>query len=130
MSQTKGPAEVSASPGQMNYESRLECSSRPPSKKERVLAAFVAGETLDRWSAARTLRDSCLNSSVPELEADGIKIDRWSAVAHGHFGPVRHCKYRLNRDAENVARARAMLADLRRRRGAGDVDGGHDEVPH
>jgi hypothetical protein len=86
---------------------------------ERVLAVFVAGGVLDRWAAARQTRDSCLNTTVSQIEADGIKIDRSPAVAEGVYGTVHYRQYRLQPEPENVARAVALLAALRARRGAG-----------
>jgi hypothetical protein len=97
---------------------RNAVSERRPTKRERVLGLFVAGAVLDRWAAARLVRDSCLNSTVAEIEADGIKIERWPAVAEGAYGTVHYRQYRLPPEPENVARAVALLAALRARRGA------------
>lgn len=91
---------------------------RPPTKRERVVGLFVDGAILDRWSAARLVRDSCLNSTVAEIEADGIQIERWPAVAEGAYGTVHYRQYRLQPEPDNVARAVALLAALRVRRGA------------
>lgn len=86
-----------------------DCSARKQTKLRRVLAAFVAGRSLNRFDAARDVRDWCLHSTVSELESKGVRIDRAPEVVPGHYGPV-HCKrYRLAPDTENVAHAKALL---------------------
>jgi len=86
--------------------------SRTSRKWQRVLGAFYDGRTLNRWEAARELRDWCLHTTVAGLEARGVRIDRHDEVVRGHFGDV-HCKrYKLavesrERAAELLERAHA-----------------------
>jgi len=54
--------------------------------------------------AARELRDWCLPSTISQLEARGIRIDRQDECIPGHFGPI-HCKrYRLSAESRELAR--------------------------
>lgn len=77
-------------------------------KWQRVLRAFLSGRSLNRWEAARDLRDWCLHSTVADLEARGVRIARKSEVVPGQFGAV-HCK-RYWLEAESHQRALELLA--------------------
>ena len=46
-------------------------------KSDRVLAAFLTGQSFNRFEAGRVLFDSCLNSTVSTLERrHGVTISR------------------------------------------------------
>lgn len=100
---------IASTPGPVQCNTRGNCGTRKQTKLRRVLAAFVAGRSLNRWEAARDLRDWCLQSTVSELEGRGVRIDRAPETVPGAYGAV-HCKrYRLNTAPEKVARAHALL---------------------
>jgi len=88
----------------------LQGSHKPsatPRKWQRVLRAFVDGRSLNRWEAARELRDWCLHSTVSELQDRGVRILRKEEKVPGHFGPVRCCRYWL--DPESLQHAQTLL---------------------
>lgn len=78
-----------------------------PRKWQRVLQAFVDGRTFNRFDAYRELRDSCLNTTVSQIERRGIRILRREEVVPGHFGSVHCCRYWLAPEA--LQRARELL---------------------
>ncbi len=82
--------------------------SRTPRKWQRILAALVGGRTLNRFEAARELRDWCLNTTISQLEQRGVRISRHDETVPGAFGPVRCCRYRLA--PESLQRARELLS--------------------
>jgi hypothetical protein len=79
-----------------------------PRKWRRVLRALVDGRTLNRFDAYRELRDSCLNTTISQLERRGVRISRRDETVPGAFGPVRCCRYRLS--PESRIRALELLA--------------------
>ena len=78
--------------------------SATPRKWQRVLRAFLAGHSFNRFTAARELRDWCLPSTVAELQGRGLKIHRKEEEVPGHYGPVRCCRYWLARESLDLAR--------------------------
>ena len=107
---TKSPAAANG----LGFQDRnAVCNStlRAPRKKVRVLTWFLSGRSANRFDAAHhpEIADSCLNSTVAELEGDGIRIDREDETVPGRYGPAHVKRYRLNADPGNLARARAML---------------------
>jgi len=78
-----------------------------PRKWQRVLRWFVDGGTLNRFQAYRELRDSCLNTTVSQLEQRGVRILRHEETVPGAFGPVHCCRYVIAPEARQ--RARALL---------------------
>lgn len=78
-----------------------------PRKWARVLRAFVEGRTFNRFDAYRELRDSCLNTTVSQIEARGVKILRREETVPGAFGPVHCCRYWIAPEA--LQRARELL---------------------
>lgn len=73
-------------------------------KWQRVLGALVDGRTLNRFEAARELRDWCLNTTISQLEDRGLKILRKEESVPGAFGPVRCCRYWLADESVELAR--------------------------
>lgn len=84
--------------------------SATPRKWQRVLRAFTDGRTLNRFEAARELRDWCLNTTVSQLEARGVTIHRRDETVPGHYGDVRCCRYWLA--LESVQCAQGLLNPL------------------
>lgn len=80
-----------------------------PRKWARVVAAFLDRglRGLNRFEAWRELRDSCLNTTVSQIERRGVKILRREETVRGAFGPVHCCRYWLS--PEGVRRARELL---------------------
>jgi len=77
--------------------------SATPRKWQRILRALVDGCTLNRFEAARELRDHVLPSTVSELEKRGLRILRKDEVVAGTFGPVRCCRYWLAMESRGRA---------------------------
>lgn len=100
----KSPRAATGGLLQSSIDSQKSSTTTPPPKWKRVLAALAAGRSLNRWEAARELRDWCLHSTVAGLETRGLRIDRSDEVIEGHFGPI-HCKrYRINPASLDLAR--------------------------
>ena len=96
---------------QDNNSGRIEGSATgaptQPRKWARVLQAFLDGRTFNRFDAYRELRDSCLNTTVSQIEARGVVMLRSEETVPGAFGPVRCMRYRLA--PESLQRARELL---------------------
>ncbi|HZQ71697.1 MAG TPA: hypothetical protein VFB08_02175 [Burkholderiales bacterium] len=101
-----------AGPGLDQQQGRADGSATSrgaqPRKWQRVLRAFVDGATLNRFDAWRELRDSCLNTTVSQIERRGITILRAEETVPGAYGSEVHCmRYRLA--PESLQRARELL---------------------
>ena len=79
--------------------------SATPRKRQRVLGWFADGKTLNRFDAYRELRDSCLNTTVSQIERRGVRVLRREETVPGAFGPVHCCRYWLSPESRDVARA-------------------------
>lgn len=113
----EGPNTGSTAPGLEECKSRSESTTRPPKKWVRILAAFLRGEEMHRFSAETRHSDHCLPSTVSELQRKGVVIRRRDISVPGYRGQLAHVAlYWLDLAPENVAKARALLA----------VDGGED----
>ena len=86
--------------------------SATPRKWQRVLGWFADGKTLNRFDAYRELRDSCLNTTVSQIERRGVRVLRREETVPGAFGPVHCCRYWLSPDARDVARALLYLPEV------------------
>jgi hypothetical protein len=82
---------------------------QPPRKWARILRALLDGRRLNRFEAARELRDWCLNTTVSQLERRGLTIQRKDEVVPGAYGPVHCCRYWLA--PESSERARELLQE-------------------
>ena len=116
MPKQQSRAEVGTSDtGQETHrESNGSATARPtqaPRKWARVLRAFVEGQSHNRFSAYRELRDSCLNTTVSQIEGRGVTINRKDETVPGAFGPVRCCRYMLA--PESRERANQLLQEAR-----------------
>jgi hypothetical protein len=78
-----------------------------PRKWKRILRALVDGRSLNRFEAARELRDWVLNTTVSQLEQRGLSITRREEIVAGAFGPVHCMRYSLA--PESIQRARELL---------------------
>lgn len=85
--------------------------TQAPRKWTRVLGALAAGRTLNRFEAARELRDWCLPSTVSELEKRDLTILRKSETVPGSFGPVHCARYWLS--PASLERANQLLQEAR-----------------
>lgn len=64
-----------------------------PVKWRRILEVLVRGERLNRFQAAR-LGDSCLNSTICDIENHGVPVKRRAIKLPGYNGlPVRCNEY-------------------------------------
>ena len=82
--------------------------TKPAKKWERVLTAFVAGQSFNRFDAERALSDHCLHSTVSTIQAKGIRIERRNEVVPGYQGIPTHVqRYRLAPDER--AKAATLL---------------------
>ena len=83
-----------------------------PSKKRRVLSALIEGKSFNRFESERKLNDHCLPSTVSDLQALGITIDRQLETVPGFCGlPAHVCRYWIAQ--EHRARAKKVLEGLR-----------------
>lgn len=78
-----------------------------PRKWARITRALLDGRTLNRFDANREHRDSCLNTTISQLERRGLTILRKNETVPGAFGPVHVCRYWLA--PESRARALELL---------------------
>jgi len=89
----------------------VENAARKVSRKWiRVLRALANRPTLNRFQAETDaeIRDHCLNSTIPEIERKGVRIDRRMVKLYGFGGaPVFCCEYSL--DDEQRSKARMLL---------------------
>lgn len=90
-------------------------SERPPEKWRRVLSAFLDGRSLNRFQAERPvsdggLSDHCLHSTVSTIQGKGVRISRKFESVPGYQGiKTECCRYWIDPDPENLARAREIL---------------------
>jgi len=81
---------------------------RPVAKWRRVLVRLLRGDSLDRFTAERELKDHVLPSTVSELQGKGLRIERELVKLPGYQGEPVHCaKYWLSPDS--FERARELL---------------------
>lgn len=79
-------------------EQRRAASNR--SKKGRILAVLRDGISLNRFEAAAKHNDSCLNSTIAQLRADGQNIlDEWETFPNQWGSITRVKRYRHARPA-------------------------------
>lgn len=89
---------------------------RPTPKIYRVLDRLASGASLNRWQAAFELSDSCLHSTVAEIEGRfRLRVDRSPEVVRGYQGAPAHCKrYWLDTEQQR-AQARKILEQEKER---------------
>jgi hypothetical protein len=108
MNLKNGPAAVPAAGAGIGTTGRAEGSATAPAaqprKWRRVLGALLDGRTLNRFEAARELRDHVLPTTVSQLEQRGLTILRKEETIPGAFGPVRCARYWL----DPASRVRAL----------------------
>lgn len=97
--------------GEPGFEKQTQANyTRRPKKWARVLRAFMTGQTFNRFEAERALSDHCLPTTVATLQGKGVTISRRDESIPGFQNiPTRCCRYWLDRDPANVARAIALL---------------------
>jgi hypothetical protein len=70
------------------------------SKKSRILAVLREGVSLNRFEAAAKHSDSCLNSTISQLRANGQNIlDEWETFPNQWGSITRVKRYRHARPA-------------------------------
>lgn len=81
-----------------------------PSKWQTVLRGLTVG-SLNRFEAERYANDHCLNSTIPVIEARGVRVSReWETVpCRGGKGTVRVLRYWVESEGENLKRAQALV---------------------
>ena len=91
-----------------------QAAIKPQTKIERVLMAFVSGESLHRFRAF-ALRDTCLHSTVSALEQGySLLFKRRSVIIDRQGDPVRVTEYWLH--PESLDKAAKVLDAMRQRR--------------
>ena len=79
MKQLKKPDKSFAAMSGLSNNTDSYCSKKPAiregTKEHVILSALVAGQSLNRFEAAR-LHDTCLNSTISKLQGKGISIHR------------------------------------------------------
>jgi hypothetical protein len=90
----KNPGLAATSgPGYKNNVSANHTLPRPALKWVRVLRALFAGQSLHRFEAERPpISDHCLHSTISELEAKGVQIERKAETVTGYMGEPAHVK--------------------------------------
>lgn len=88
-------------------------ANKPQTKIERILQAFVSGETLHRFQAF-ALRDTCLHSTVSALEHYNLLFKRRAVIVDRQGDPVRVVEYWLH--SESYDKAAKVLQGMRQRR--------------
>lgn len=85
-----------------------------PKKWQRVLQAFIPGETFNRFEAEIKLNDHCLHTTVSTLQGYGVTIFREFETVKGWQGiPTRVCRYWLDQSEPNLKRANNLLCPKR-----------------
>lgn len=92
----EGPASMAIDPGPDATPQGSAKPSATPRKWQRVLKALLEGRSLNRFEAARELRDWCLNTTISQLERRGVIILRHDESVPGAFGDVHCCRYWLS----------------------------------
>lgn len=105
MGQEKSPAAGGTAGTGIGGDSKQPQTSATLRKWQQVLRAFVDGRTLNRFEAARELRDWCLNTTVSQLEQRGVTILRRDEVVPGAYGPVHCCRYWIAPESHQSALA-------------------------
>jgi hypothetical protein len=100
-------AVVAALPGPMECKSPHD-STAPTEKWRRVLGVLLTGRRLNRFEAER-IGDHTLNTTVSQLEARGVRVDRIDEVVEGRFGPVEVKRYWLRKTPHNLAAAELLV---------------------
>ena len=105
--QMKNPATGATGQGFGNDIQPLNNStSAPPRKWRRVLAAFLTGQSYNRFESERVLSDHCLHTTVATLQRFGLIIDRNFETVPGYMGiSTRVCRYRLSPASVDAAKA-------------------------
>jgi len=83
---------------------RRDHTAKTPRKWQRVLAAFVRGESLNRFDAERRYHDHCLHSTAATIQSKGIRIERRDETVPGFQKiPTHVCRYWLASDQRQAA---------------------------
>lgn len=87
---------------------------RTPRKWQRILSAFLTGRSFNRFEASRELHDTCLNSTVSEIQDRGVPISRKTESVPGYQNiPTVVCRYWLDfTNSEAIARARQLVGKV------------------
>ena len=97
---------------------------RRPLKWKRVLTAFYAGRSLNRFQAERELHDHCLHTTASVLQGKGLTILRRDEVVPGFQNiPTHVCRYWLA--PESRQRAADLLGYVGHQAAASEVPAGH-----
>lgn len=103
LTQTKSPVLAGTSEPSLNNASQRNHTKRPL-KWVRVLTAFYAGRSLNRFQAELELHDHCLHSTVSVLQGKGVAILRRDEVVPGFQGiPTHVCRYWLAPESRQLA---------------------------
>lgn len=129
LTQIKNPALAGTSEPGLKNTSRTD-PTKPKLKWKRVLAAFYAGRSLNRFQSEIEVRDHCLPSTVSVLQEKGVVILRKDEVVPGFQGiPTHVCRYWLA--PESLQRAAELLGHTKSPpEDAGEPCALPDEAPH
>jgi hypothetical protein len=95
--------EKSAGQGALNTANEHGNHTARLSPKERMVVGWLLEGPLHRWDAYRR-GDSCLNTTVAQIEAKGIRVARRSITLDTRFlRPVRCNLYWIAADQRNAA---------------------------
>lgn len=77
---------------------------RPRTKLTAVLSWLAAGRSLNRFEAERQLHDHTLNSTIPQIEARGVRVAREWETVPAFGGRTRVRRYWLEEPERSKAR--------------------------
>ncbi len=99
--------------GKAKASSDKHSTPRPPRKWQRILAAFVRGESLNRFEAARHYHDTCLHSTVSGIQDRGVRIERKDETVPGYLQiPTHVCRYWIAPDQRKAALILLGIAEV------------------
>ncbi len=93
---------------------QIAAEARPLPKKYRVLGLLFAGRRIDRFDAAREVRDHVLHSTIAEIQRHGLAVARELVTLPALNGSasVTCARYWLTEES------RALARDILERKGA------------
>ncbi|HKM36069.1 MAG TPA: hypothetical protein VJY83_00320 [Thiopseudomonas sp.] len=98
----------------LDGKAKQQAAIKPQTKIERILQAFIAGQSLHRFQAF-ALRDTCLHSTVSALEQGyNLQFKRRAVIVDRQGDPVRVVEYWLH--PESLDKAAKVLDAMRQRR--------------
>lgn len=124
----KRPTPAATGNEATNQSTHAPKHNKPQTKINRVFLALASGRSYNRFEAARELHDTCLHSTVSDIQQRfDVQIDRSFEVVPGYQGAPTHvCRYRLIGPELIKARQRLRAAGLLPDLALLEREGSHD----